>query len=725
MSKKMIAIIIVLIGATYLVPLFPAAIRLQAVKTGEAPNIDGNLNDTVWEQAVPFTNFKTVDPEVGKRPDVKTEVRVLYDAKNLYIGVTCFNGEAEDIIITDLRHDQGEWSRGNDLVRILIDPFQDKRNAYVFFVTAGGARTDGLAAGEHMSTNWDGIWEAKSKIAKHSWSTEICIPFKTISFKPGLRTWGFNVERYIPKKMETIRLSGISRDSFFYNPVEAALLEGIEGIEQGNGLTFKPFTAGSTSVDHEIGEDREWSFDYGFDLYKSFTPNLVGVLTYNTDFAETEVDERQINLTRFPLYFPEKRSFFLEGSDIFRFGSGLQHSFIPFFSRNIGLYEEEQIPVHYGAKVFGKIGRTNMVLLDVRTRPYDELELGGQNFFAGRVYQDIFAESKAGIIFTSGDPAGQGSNQLVGFDFNYQTSRLFKNKNFAAGAWWVYNWNQLIEGSHQGWGLRLDYPNDFIDTTIAYRYLGDALEPGLAYLPRNSVKSLQYRIQLKPRPQKGLIGKIVRQYYLEFYTSLYWSLDGRLESSRIFTAPVNFRTESGEHFEINIIPEKDRLDEAFELSEDFLIPVGDYEFTRYRVQFHSASHRNFSTDIEYSFGGYYGGDLSELEIGLSYKYRGYINIGLEGVIIRGEFPQGEFNKNLYRLKADLYLNSDLCLMNFIQYDDVTRELALNSRFRWRISPGNTIYLVYNRGWERSWDPQSRFLPLYDRGVFKIQLTWRP
>ncbi|MCK4764875.1 MAG: carbohydrate binding family 9 domain-containing protein [Candidatus Aminicenantes bacterium] len=703
--------------------LYPAAVHLQAVKINTGPKIDGLLNDAVWQEALPFSNFKMIDPDVGQKPSEKTELRVLYDEKNLYIGVFCFTSDPAQITVTNLKHDQGERERGNDLVRVLLDPFQDKRNAYVFFVTAGGARTDGLASGEHMSTNWDGIWNAKSKKGKKGWSTEIKIPFKTINFKPGLRAWGFNVERYIPKKMETIRLSGISRDSFFYNPAEAALLEGIRDVKQGNGLTFKPYTSAGTTRDFEAGTEREWPLETGFDLYKNFTPNLVGVITYNTDFAETEVDERRINLTRFPLYYPEKRAFFLEGSEIFSFGSGLHRSFIPFFSRNIGLYDEEQIPVHYGAKVFGKIGNTNIALLDVKTRPFEEL--GGQNFFAGRLSQNLFAESKAGIIFTGGDPSGAGANHLVGADFTYQTSRFLKKRNFSVGGWWVYNWNTIETGKHYGYGCRIDYPNDLIDTAVSYRYFGDALEPGLAYLPRNGVHSLAYMFQYKPRPQKGLMGKLIRQHRFELFAFFHWDLSGSLESMKIFTAPINFRTESGDHFEFNIIPEKDVLIEEFELSDDFVLPVGSYEFTRYGIQFHSASHRALSLNCKYTFGNYYSGKLNELQAGVSFKYRGNINVGLAGVFIRGDFPQGEFNKNLFRVKTDFFLNSDLGLMSYIQYDDVSREFGANIRLRWRISPGNTLYLVYSRGWERTWDPQSRFTPLYDRGVFKIQLTWRP
>ncbi len=703
--------------------LLPAGIQLQARKTVEPIRLDGKLNETDWQNAPLFDNFMMVEPEAGIPSSERTEMRIMYDDHNLYIGITCFAKDPSRIAVNDLSHDLDEWDTGNDLVRILIDPFQDLRNAYVFFVTAGGARTDGLATGEHMSTNWDGIWNAKTSITDSGWTAEIMIPFKTINFNPLLSQWGFNVERYIPYKMETSRMSGLTRDSFFYNAAEAGLLTGINGIRQGKGLTVKPFMNAYTTRDYEAGEDRENGVEFGVDIYKNFTPNLVGMLTYNTDFAETEVDERQINLTRFPLYFPEKRSFFLEGSELFDFSSDLQSSFIPFYSRRIGLYDEEQVPIHYGGKIFGKIGNTNIALLDVRTRPFEEL--GGQNFFAGRLYQNILEESKLGLIFTSGDPSGEGSNQLVGADFTYITSKFLGGKNFVGSAWWVYNWNQTDIGSHHGYGFRAEYPNDLVDTSVSYRYYGDALEPGLGFLPRNGVRTLETIFLFKPRPQNGLFGKLIRQFNYELFTFFYWDLAGNLESSRIFFSPLNIMLESGEQIEINLRFEKDMLTEPFELSDDLFIPVDRYAHTRYTLQFHTASHRKLSVDLEYTFGHYYGGKLSELEAGLDFKFKGHINLSAEAIFVRGDFPQGEFNNNLYRLKSDFFLNSDLGLMSYIQYDDVSRNLGANIRLKWRISPGNTIYLVYNRGWEKVWDPQARFMPLYDRGVFKIQLNWRP
>ena len=686
-----------------------------------SPVVDGVLDDPVWEKAYIFNNFKMIEPKTGISPSEKTELKIIITKEAIFIGIKNYDSKPSNISINSLDYDVR--SRSNDIIQILIDPFMDKRSAYVFFVNAGGARTDGLAFGERFSTNWDGIWSAKAKIDKDGWNAEIKIPFKTLSFKNGLEYWGFNVQRYIPRKMEQIRLAGISKDLFFYDPGIAALLKVPENIRQGKGITFKGYGSLNSIRDYEVGLDRENKLDGGFDIYKNFTPNLLGALSYNTDFADTEVDTRRINTTRFPLFFPEKRSFFLEGSDIFSFGIGLRRNFVPFFSRKIGLYEEEPVPIAFGAKIIGKIGNTNIALLDVKTRSSGDHP--SKNYFAGRVYQNIFSQSKIGVIFTTGNPEDDSVNQMYGMDFVYSTNKFMKNKNFITGAWFTYNNNNIEDGKHYAYGLKVDYPNDLFDIQFTYLYFGDAFQPSLSFLSRSGVQTISTGLSYRPRPVKGFVGKYVRQFFFELYTSFFWKLDGTLETMRIFTAPINFRTENGEHVEFNIMPNTDVLDESFEISEDIIIPQGKYNFLRYRFEYSTSSYRMIKFDFSYKFGNYYNGKLNQLELGLDFKLHGNINTSLQAEFIRGKFSGDDFKENLYRFKFDFYLNPDLGLLNFVQYDDVSKELGINTRFIWRVSPGNTLYLVYNKSWERRWDPVSRFHPLSDRGTIKLQFSIRP
>ncbi len=737
MTHSKIAAAGAVLFALALHPLHASTESLRAVRVDKGPVLDGKLDDECWERAVSFSDFRQQQPVPSSEPSEKTELRVVYDRDNLFVGIVCFDGEVSKVAAKCMAHDRFQPFRGvdDDVVRVLLDPFQDKRNAYIFIANACGARSEGLARGERYSLSWDGIWDARSDIFDGGWSVEMRIPFKTISFNSALSAWGLNVERYIARKQETIRLSRPEINAFFGSPVNAALLQGISDVKQGRGITFRPY--GKLSVERDPDAGTEWKIDGGFDLYKNFTPNVVGAFSYNTDFAETEVDERRINLTRFSLYFPEKRTFFLEGSEYFSFGTGGGGmggpSFVPFFSRRIGLVEEEQVPISFGAKVYGKLGNTSLAFLDVGTRAFsgDEVDLSAENFFAGRIYQNIFEESKVGVIFTNGvptnnnDPDSFGRNSLLGFDFDYTTSRLFGDKNFTAQSWFVYNWNARETGKHHGFGFRLDYPNDLWDIAASYGYYGDALEPGLGYLPRNDVQVVSGGLSFKPRPEKGFLGRWVRQFYFEFRPSFTWDLTGFLETRRIFIAPLNFRTEKGAHIEFNFSMNRDVLPEEFEIAEGVIIPPGPYDFTNYNIQYSTPSYGSLIFSAEARFGPFYSGTYRDLELNLAFRLSGHVNLGIAANLVKGNLREGEFTENVFQLKADFFLTPDLGLMNYIQYDDVSKTLGANIRFRWQISPGSVIYLVYNPNWERRFDPASRFVPLESRGIIKISLSIRP
>ncbi len=709
-----------------------AAAELQAVRVQQGPRIDGRLDDPIWRSAVPYSDFRMVEPRPNETPTEKTELRILYDDSNLYLGILCYDSEPGRISANSMAHDASGGSESmygmhgapespsDDLVRVLIDPFQDKRTAYIFFVNPISGRGEGLAYAGDSSLNWDGIWDAKSRRLPEGWSAELRIPFKTISFKPGLTSWGINVERVIARKQETIRLSGTTRDSNFYNPMEAAGLAGIEGVKQGLGITFRPYGLGSLDRNSSMSAAFKGQFDGGFDLYKSFTPNLVGVVSYNMDFAETEADERRINLTRFPLFYPEKRMFFLEGSETFSFSSSV--SFMPFFSRRVGLYEGQQVPVLFGTKLYGKVGNTNLSVLDVQTGAFEGLP--SNNLFAARMTQNIFSQSKVGFILTNGSPTG-AKNTLFGLDFNYSTSKFLGNKNLMLATWMAYNWNDLEDGRHYGFGLRGEYPNDLWNIQTTYAYYGESLDPGLGYMMRTDMQTAFARVSYQPRPTKGFLAKMVRQFFFQFSADYYWDLVGNLETSQLQASPLSLKTNSGESFNAEVNKNRDVLPADFEVAPGVVLPAGPYDFTNVQFSFNSASHRAAALDLSYSLGQYYSGHLNEAQLGLTVKFKGYVSLNIKADIIRGRMPQGNFNENVYQVKADFFLSPDLGFMNYIQYDDVSRLLGWSARLRWQISPGNEIFLVYSKNWERRWDPRSRFDPMEERGVLKLSLSIRP
>jgi hypothetical protein len=724
-----------------------AAADLKSIRVEKGPRIDGRLDDPAWKLAQVIDGFRMIEPRPGEDPSEKTEARIVYDDHSLYIGIYCHESEPGRISANTMAHDSGSGGGGSmygyghhgssissdDIVRVLLDPFQDKRNAYVFFVNPRGAKGEGLVYAGDSSLNWDGIWDARSCRLEDGWSAEFRIPFKTISFRPGLSVWGINIERTIARKQETIRLSGTTLDSNFNNPNEAAPLQGITGVKQGLGITFRPYGLASAARDNHVSNGYKGDGDGGFDLYKSFTPNLVGVVSYNMDFAETEVDERRINLTRFPLFFPEKRMFFLEGSENFSFSSSI--SFTPFFSRTVGLFNGAQIPVMFGTKLYGKIGSTNLTLLDVQTRTSavpdpagsgGTIDLPGNNLLAARVTQNIFAQSKIGWIFTNGSQTGE-RNSLAGMDFNYSSSKFLGDKNIMLAAWGVYNWNETREGRHHGFGFRANYPNDLWNVQTTYAYYGEALNPGLGYMMRQGIQTGFVMVGFQPRPKGGFLGSFVRQFYFNTSADYYWDLSGHLATSTLSASPLSFRTPSGESFGFSVVANHDVLPFDWDVSGDgiILLPAGTYSWTSYRLNASSASHRAVVFDAGWNFGGYYSGRYDDITAGMTVKFKGYATLAFDADLVRGRMPQGRFSENVYQLKADIFLSPDLGLMNYIQFDDISNTLGWSARLRWQITPGNEIYLVYNRNWERVWDPRSRFSPSGDRGVIKISLSIRP
>src|SRR6266436_920244 len=354
--------------------------------------LDGLLNEPAWRDA-PVMKLTQQAPKPGQPIPYETQVQVIVTSDRIYFGFTCRDPDPRRIAIHTMRRD-GDMT-GDDTVSIVLDTYGDRRTGYFFQINAAGARVDGLiSSADSVSLDWDGIWDARTARTPEGWSAEIVIPSRTLNFADGVEAWGLNVERYVPRERLTLRWSSRTLDSFIYDLSRAGRLTGVGALEQGKGLEFVPYATGRTRESF-AGSDRSWQGSVGGDMTWKITPQLVTVFTANTDFAETEVDTRQINLTRFPLFFPEKRSFFLEGANQYVFGLNLGEQFIPFFSRNVGLLDGTQIPIDAGVKLNGRVGKWNLAALDVQTREttvpqqvQEDLGLSspvipGTNLFAG------------------------------------------------------------------------------------------------------------------------------------------------------------------------------------------------------------------------------------------------------------------------------------------------------------------------------------------------------
>jgi hypothetical protein len=700
-----------------------AAPVTRARRTTESMRIDGRLDETAWQTADPIGPLRQREPIENADPSEQTSVQVLFDDHALYIAIVCRDRSPSAIVSTQLTRDAN--LDVDDRITIVLDPFFDHRNGFFFQVNPAGARADGQVSNnsEHLNPDWDGIWNAAARISDEGWVAEIEIPFKTLRFKPGQTVWGFNVERQIKRRQETDRWAAPRQNIWISNLAEAGRLEGLEGIQQGLGLDVRPYVSGGE-------ENSEGTLTGGIDFVHNLTPNLNAAVTVNTDFAETEVDIRQVNLTRFPLFFPEKRAFFLEGAGVFDI-AGLANTtdIRPFFSRRVGLVEDLngdnlEVPLRVGVKLTGRQSDYNVGLLDVETGPLHDPALPNgfvdrQNLFAARVSRNILEQSWIGGIVTHGNPTGTGTNTLIGADARLATSTFRGNENLSLALFLLGTEDETSGRKAGAGGFTVDYPNDRWDVALSWKHIGGAFQPALGFVPRTGIRKTDLYVAFQPRPERWGI----RQFFFEFEPTYITNLENRVENWRIFTAPFNTRTESGEHLEWNYIPEFEHLDTPFEISPGIVIPAGSYQWTRFRTEANSGTKRVWVVDAALWWGGFYGGTRRQLEFGLTLKPNTHVALSLQDERNDVALPQGSFYTQILTLRADYNFTPNVSWANLAQYDNESRIAGLQSRFRWILRPGNDLFLVLNRGWYRTLD-DPHFEPSFDRGSAKLQYTFR-
>ncbi|MFQ6038102.1 MAG: DUF5916 domain-containing protein [Candidatus Aminicenantales bacterium] len=696
-----------------------ATAEVYAVASRLALRLDGVLDEPVWKKASPIGPLTMVEPDEGHPPSQPTEVRVLADSRSIAFGILCRDSDPAGIVSTTMQRDPE--LRGEDHIKIVLDTFLTGRTGYIFALNPNGARYDGLVEreGEGENKQWDGIWEAATRRFDGGWSAEILIPIKTIRFQPGLKRWGFNVERRIQRFLETDRWASANRNFKVTNVGLAGELISLPEFEQGLGLTVRPYGLGSR-IRNSPEEAARHRFEPGLDILRNFGGNVTALLSVNTDFAETEVDTRRINLTRFPLYYPEKRTFFLEGSDIYEFGLGMGfyhfRDLIPFFSRRVGLVEGQTVPIDVALKATGSIGRFSFGVLDALMRPVEGLT-PRTNLLAARGYQSLWAESRVGFLVAAGDPLGRPRSGAAGVDFTYKTSRFQGNKNFMVGAWVLMTSREDLSGDRTAFGFKVDYPNDLWDVSLTFKRIGDDFDPSLGFVPWMGISKANLNISYKPRPGWSL----VRQMMHELFIQAVWDLDARIEQWRIFTAPLNWRLESGDRVEFNIMPQMERLPYSYEVAPDVPVEAGTYRWWRYRLEFESASKRRVTGKLTWWFGSFYDGDMDQVQAEVSWRPSHRMNLTLEGEWDKGRLPSGEVDIQLARARLDFFISPDLQILNYFQYDSVSRSLGMNSRIRYTYRSLLDVFLVYNRNWV---DTQGRLLPELNQFFLKVQYSWR-
>ncbi len=682
-------------------PIFGEGRRtMTAVRLGDGEEIalDGRLDEGVWQRAEPATDFIMQDPILGGTPTERTEVRIVFDRDNLYMGVTAHDSEPDRLLGNTMRRD--EFLQSDDRFMWTMDTFLDQQSGYFFEMNPYGLMADAvMGPGGTNNRQWDGIWDARVLRSEIGWTLEIVIPFRTLNFDPNAPAWGINFQRTVRRKSEETLWTGHQRNQGLRRMSSAGLLVGIQDVTQGVGLDVRPYAAGhiAEAPGRTPALPREESADIGLDLFYNVTPNLRANLTVNTDFAETEVDQRQVNLTRFPIQFPEKRAFFLEGGTFFDFAQGAPVQ--PFFSRRIGLDQFGQPQtIDGGAKLTGQAGANDVGVLLVRTGGDDGQGIVGEDFGVLRVRRRMLTQSYFGGIYTWRHERGSAldDRHTAGVDFRLATSRFLGSENLEFSGFALGNTNP--SGSVDdalAYGARLFYPNDLWSGGVDFSGVQPNHAPALGFVRRRGFRSYGPFINFAPRPEAH---PIIRQFRFGASLSVFTDMDNTTQT-REWDLYSEVSTHAGDGGGFGLTPSYELLERDFDISPGVTLPAGtDYDFTRFRVYANSANRRVIALNGSYSWGGFFSGDRTETSLGLALRPRPGIRVNAALERNRVELAQGSFTTRLWRVILDNQFNPRIYIINNIQYDSVSRVLGWQARFRWIVSPGNDLYLVYQHNW---------------------------
>ena len=693
--------------------------------------IDGSLDEAPWRTAPKIGDLVQRIPVAGAVPTEKTEVTLLYDKDNLYIGVMCYDSEPRRVLASQMAQDAS--LRADDRLEIVLDTFRDQSNAFYFSTNPAGVLVDGLVfANGETNDDWDAIWIVRTEQTDEGWSAEFAIPFKTLSFPAGETVWGFNTSRTIQRKLEENRWTGARFQTQFFQISEAGEITNLEGLTQGVGLDIRPFVAGRWLHRGANGDDAVVGKP-GLDLFYNITPSLKLSVTANTDFGETEVDARQINLTRFSIFFPEKRSFFLQDAGVFNFATtgidppgGIPDTgaeVFPFFSRKIGLLGGQEVPINYGAKLTGKVGRTEIGMLDVRTREVSNVD--AKNLFVGRIKQNFLEQSYVGAIFTEGNPASPLSSSTIGVDMRLATSNfLGSDQNMVLNAFGLTSNNEGVSENNSSYGFGAQYPNDKFDAQIQWREIQENFDPATGFVQRSNVRMLRVAGSFNPRPKPST--GIQQMQHDIFYTRFTRLDNGLVETSNLYVTLVDWHLNSGDSlhslFDANVTYE--RLFEPFEISTGVVLPAGEYRFTPWRIFVTSAQKRRIHGRVGFNFGNFWSGTAKMIETALTYKLPPWFSISLNTNQTFARLPQGNFVARIYSSQVNYAVSPFLSFSNLIQFDNRSGNLGLQSRVHWTLEPGNDVFFVFGQGWVQDLERGYDFRRQDSRLATKIQYTFR-
>lgn len=674
--------------------------RITAIKIAEPIKIDGRFDETAWSQADPAIDFFQQQPNEGAPGSEKTEVCVLFDDKNLYIGIRAFDSDAAHINARELVRDAS--FSNDDTLAILLDTYHDRRNAFRFTVNPLGTQQDALITDEGRDINiaWDGSWISAGRIDDKGYTVEIEIPLTTLRFKEGIESWGFNVSRVIRRKNEENLWTSWQRSFGLERVSQAGELRGVEEIRRRRLREIKPYASGDWREGVPLvgasGFDAGARAHIGLEVAKlGITPSLTAEFTVNPDFGQAEVDDQIVNLSRFSVFFPEKRDFFLENSGIFLFGRQEENQ--AFFTRRIGLTDNgAPVPIDYGAKVTGKVGPYNIGFLQVQTRKLGQAATGlgipRQQFTVLRVKRDILKRSTIGAIMVNRQGAtavgGSSYNRVGGADAEFNLTDHYKLKAF-----WMGSASPGVRSSAGSSRIESIFENDLYRFITVYEDVGAKFNPEVGFIERNAIHQYYGQVAYTPRPKF-----IPHVQQMEFETQIEYYTDraGKLATRQTELSWDTIFKNSSEFSFRPIEDVNDVLNEPFQIRRGIVIPAGTYHFNRPQVSFTSDLSKRIVFNVHEQWGDFYSGKRYETSGGVTWRPNAHLLLDLSESYNRVRLREGNFSTSLFAGRMNYNFSRKLLTSALVQLNSAARLSVINVRLRYIYRPNSDFFIIYNQ-----------------------------
>ncbi len=695
---------------------------IRAVRVTAPMRIDGRLDEAIYASVQPASGFIQMEPNGGQPATEKTEVWIFYDKDNVYVSFKAWESAPERKVVNEMRRDSGNIRQG-DAVGFGFDTYRDRRSAFQFEANALGARTDGQSANERQySADWNPVWNLQAGTFEGGWTIEAAIPFKSIRYGPGIvQDWGFQARRTNKWKNEIAYLTkvppafGMGRADF-----SASLYASVVGLEAPpltRNIELKPYAISSLTTDNTSSPARSnvRDGDVGVDGKYGITQNITADLTYNTDFAQVEADEQQVNLTRFSLFFPEKRDFFLENQGIFTFGNnsggtGNNVSDVPllFYSRRIGLASGRQVPIWGGGRLTGRVGRYQFGVVDMQTKEDEVLAAPSTNFSVVRVKRDLLRRSSVGVLATSRSraAAGTGSNQTYGVD---GTFAFFTNLTVAT--YFAQTRAEGVSDNTSSYRAQMEYAGDRYGLQLERLNVDPNFSPEVGFLRRSDMRKNYGQVRFSPR---STAIAAVRKFSTIGQFTYIEDAAGRL-STRLTDAEFAIEFQNSDRFQVGILEDYELITRAFSVVPGARIPVGGYDFTAGRIGYNLGQQRRISGSVLLEKGEFYDGTRTGLTFNRSrIFFSPRLSVEPTATLNWIDLPAGSFSSTLLGSRVTFTGTPRLFVSALVQYNSSTHIVSANARLRWEYRPGSELFVVYND--ERNSDAGTGIPGLQNRAI---------